>query len=137
MAKSTKKRDDELASLLEEVRTLKEDIEVLRRNPIIGEAVSAALAHARDAARANPDHLPPTYQVAVRTRPDRDAVVLPDSAVHNLPPNYAVAARTRPDREAVVLPATRTRAAKSRPAAKKPAPAPAAGRKKAKARKGK
>jgi hypothetical protein len=100
MAKSTKKRDTELAGLLEEVRSLREDIDVLKRNPVIGEAVTAALAHAREVAgRGLGDamNLPPNYAVAVR----------------DLPPTYEIAVRPVRDLGEVVQPEARTTRAKA------------------------
>lgn len=137
MPTSAEKRDAELAALLEEVRSLKQDLDVLKRNPIIGEAVGAALAHARDVARRDQGitrKLPPTYAVAVRTRnlpPGYAVLVKP----FELPPDYAVAVRPRPDRDEVVLPEARV--TKARAAARKPAKArsDAAAGKTAKARK--
>jgi hypothetical protein len=117
-------RDAELAALLEEVRTLKQDLDVLRRNPVLGEAVAAALAHARQVARGIAE-LPPEYAVLVRPAgglpPDYAVLVRPPG---ELPPDYAVLVRPAPDQGGVDPAAVRgatARAAAKKKAAKKPA----------------
>lgn len=99
-----KARDNEaeLAALLEEVRALRRDIEVLKANPAIARAVGEAdeelmISADRDlppnyAVAVRAAKLPPNYAVAVRT-----AKLPPDYAVAvratKLPPDYAVAVR--------------------------------------------
>lgn len=118
----TEKRDAELAALLEEVRSLKRDLDVLKHNPIVSEAVGAALAQARDAARRDlgaAREFPPTYAVAVRTR-DLKGDIASLAKTFEFPPTYAVAVRPRPDREEIVRPQERAANVRStaRPAAK-------------------
>lgn len=123
MPPSTEKRDAELAALLEEVRSLREDLDVLKGNPIIRAAVGTALASSRDAARRDlgiARELPPNYAVAVRTR-DLQGDIASLAKTFDLPPNYAVAVRPRPDHDEVILP--QARVAKARSAAKLPAKA--------------
>ena len=122
MPPSTEKRDAELAALLEEVRSLRQDLDVLKHNPIISEAVGTALAQARDVARRDlgaARELPPNYAVAVRTR-DLRGDIASLAKTFELPPNYAVAVRPRPDRDEVIQPQARVAKAQSaaKPAAK-------------------
>ena len=93
MANSDETRDRELTALLEEVRSLRQDIEILKNNPVIGNAVSAALEHAHDFARYEKS----SYAVAVK-----QADLPPDYAVlarevGDLPPDYAVLVRPAGD----------------------------------------
>jgi hypothetical protein len=122
-----KTRDAELARLLEEVRALRGDLEVLKRNPIIRDALGAAgdlppnyAVAVRPIDRAAGE-LPPNYAVLVRPGPDIDRRL-------SLPPNYAVVVRPVPDREAVI-PGAFERSARGRTTARKAATVTAAARK--------
>jgi hypothetical protein len=124
MPKST--RDADLAKLLAEVRSLQAELEVLKKNPIIRDAIGAGRDLPPDYAvlvRPGPDFgervrdLPPDYAVLVRPGPDFG------ERMRDLPPDYAVLVRPAPFDERV-LPANRVRAARGG----------AAGRVKAKAR---
>ena len=63
-------RERELKAVLDEVRELRTDIDILKVNPTIGDAVKATIDFARD----QPDFEPSAYNVA--TRPGK----LPSSA---------------------------------------------------------
>lgn len=105
-------KNAELAALLNEVRALRQDIEVLKANPAVARAAFEpsyeVLVSAQRKLPPNysvlvrPTELPPDYQVAVRAfRPDETIVgkvaYPPDYAVAvrqgALPPNYEVAVR--------------------------------------------
>jgi hypothetical protein len=66
--------EEELKGLLEEIRSLRQDIEILKANPTIGQAVDAALHFGR----RQPDHIHTSYNVAASpTRlPERSYAVL-------------------------------------------------------------
>jgi len=55
-------RERELHALLNEVRALRDDLEILKANPVIGDAVAATLDHAR----AQPGYRRSDYEVLVR-----------------------------------------------------------------------
>jgi hypothetical protein len=57
----SEQRERELRAVLEEIRELRTEIDILKTNPAIGEAVKAALSHARD----QPDFPQSAYNVAV------------------------------------------------------------------------
>ncbi|HEY7118836.1 MAG TPA: hypothetical protein VH475_19765, partial [Tepidisphaeraceae bacterium] len=111
MAKDDAK-NAELAALLEEVRALRKDIDVLKANPAVARAASEpsyeVLVKAQRklppnyAVLVRSAELPPDYQVLVRAfHPDETVVARvaypPDYAVAvrqgALPPNYEVAVR--------------------------------------------
>jgi hypothetical protein len=109
MPKSTEKRDAELAALLAEVRSLKQDFDALKRSPVLGDAIRSALAHARDVGR----EYPPDYAVLVRPAeypPDYAVLVRPAE----YPPDYAVLVRPQLNRDDVVLPAARSKKTQSK-----------------------
>ena len=106
----------ELKSLLEDVRSLRQDIDILKLNPKIGQAVSSALDFAQGHAVYEKSH----YAVAVQTAPfpsDYEVLVKPGQFSPNyevavrpadLPPDYAVAVKPgdfSPDYAVAVKPA--------------------------------
>jgi hypothetical protein len=56
MEKKEARRDRELRALLEEVQSLRHDIEILKNDPVIGDAVSASLERVRESAGQRNSH---------------------------------------------------------------------------------
>ena len=81
-------REAELRALLDEVRALRQDIDVLKANPVIGDAVSATLEHAS----RMPGYERSGYAVLVKPAPDLErlasynVLVAPDLERGGRPP---------------------------------------------------
>jgi len=87
-------RDQELATLLKEVRALRRDVNAIKKIPSISKEISRKKPDYEVAAKAIPQ-VPIEYEVLVKTGPtyptEYEVAVKP---VFELPPDYAVLVRT-------------------------------------------